>query len=77
MNPSRTLAALQQAVYDLATVHPHVPPGLRLTRVQFCAYWQGYYHAVQTVLRVMETTIARENLRRRERRRNREGSGAA
>jgi hypothetical protein len=61
--------ALMQAVYELATVQPHVPEDARFTGERWRDYWRGYYAGVQRALQVMQLALDRWTLRQRERRR--------
>ncbi len=54
MNDPKLSAALSQAVYELTTVPPHVPPGARLTRGEWPLYVSGYTWGLVMALRVIE-----------------------
>jgi hypothetical protein len=58
-----------QAVYELATVTPPVPPDARFTRESWQSFRQGYYVGVQRALLVLQLALDRWTARQRERRR--------
>ena len=60
MKQTRFVNALAQAVYELSTAPPHEAPGRSYSPWDFRAYSEGYYHALQMVLRVVEITAKRE-----------------
>lgn len=74
----RTLPGeLQQAVYELVTVRPYVPPDLRLTYAELLIYQRGYHEGVTRALRVMELRVKLDTLRRRAARERTPKKGAA
>jgi len=48
-----------QAVYELSTVRPYLPPRARYTLEQLEIYGHGYYEALAAALRVMKPAAKR------------------
>lgn len=48
-----------QAVYELSTVKPHLPPRRRYTLPELEIYGDGYYQALAMALRVMQLAFRR------------------
>jgi len=51
------------AVYELATVKPHVPLTRRYKSTEWVAYCEGYYQALVMALRVMQAALGRWEIR--------------
>ncbi len=72
---------LQQAVYELTTVDPHVPDDARLAGDDYARYREGYTMALMMALRVIELAERRYqlyvNTRRLEAKRRREQEKAS
>lgn len=50
---------MMAAVYELATVKPHVRDGGRVDEAQWSTYCEGYYQALVMALRVMQLAVGR------------------
>ncbi len=65
MNDPKLSAALSQAVYELTTVPPHVPPDARFSRDEWPVYCDGYTWGIVMALRVIDDAARKIDRRAR------------